>query len=144
MTAQDRLAAALAEMVDAGRVTPCSAGGGLWLSEDPRERQTAARRCVGCPVFAACGQAAEEAGDEFGVWAGVDRTWTGRPDQRRQVSRPVSRPPVVIPKGLLISADASTGGVIGRPLSPAGSVPAGKSLGAAGVRLTPDRRGGAA
>lgn len=46
----------------------------MWLSEDEDERAAAASWCEGCQVFAECSNAAEAAGEKFGVWAGVDRT----------------------------------------------------------------------
>lgn len=30
--------------------------------------------CTGCPVLTLCGAAADEAGEHWGVWGGVDRT----------------------------------------------------------------------
>lgn len=55
---------------------PCWSGSlpvGWWTSDDRFERETAAERCVSCPVVDAC-RAAGDAGDEpAGVWGGVDR-----------------------------------------------------------------------
>ncbi len=46
----------------------------MWTSESERDRAVAAKWCVGCPVFLECGAAAEARNEQFGVWAGVDRT----------------------------------------------------------------------
>lgn len=143
MTAREQLVVAFARITDGGGSTPClAAGGDLWLSESAKDRAAAARRCDGCPVLLECSWAAEEEGETFGVWGGRDRT--GMPETTPQVSRPGSRPPVMVPERLLIRRNAASGGVTRRPLSPAGSSPAGMSSGASGACLIPDRRGGAA
>lgn len=143
MTAQELLAVALARMVDDGGSTPCAAAGDrLWLSDRAGDREAAVRLCNGCPVFAECGEAADEVGESFGVWGGRDRT--GIPGMATQVSRPGSRPLVTVPDRRLIRRDATSSGVIRRPLSPTRSAPAPTSSDASRVRLTPVRRGGAA
>ena len=78
--ASDRLTIALVALATDGRRPPCGQYGisQWWLSDDPRRRAMAARRCTGCPVLDACDAAADEAGERFGVWAGRDR---GSPGQ---------------------------------------------------------------
>jgi hypothetical protein len=71
----DALTRSLIDAAAAGQRPHCSdAGSWLWLSEDEAERREAALRCHGCPVFEACGTAAEARPERFGVWAGKDRT----------------------------------------------------------------------
>lgn len=76
MTASDALTAALVRMAADGNRPPCGeyGRGELWLSDDDDDRRLAAGWCLGCPIIAECHDAAEEMGERFGVWAGVDRT----------------------------------------------------------------------
>ena len=46
----------------------------MWCSDDADDRAQAARWCTGCSVLAECAAAADERGERFGTWAGVDRT----------------------------------------------------------------------
>lgn len=75
LTAHDRLAALLD--AHSGRV-PCQdpAHSHRWFSTDPRDRRRATDRCQACPtrIRWACAAAADETGERFGVWGGVDRT----------------------------------------------------------------------
>jgi hypothetical protein len=43
------------------------------LQEHAAHRAIAVKWCKGCPVLELCSQAAEERGERFGVWGGVDR-----------------------------------------------------------------------
>jgi hypothetical protein len=71
----DQLTRALLEVAAEGLRPHCSdAGSWMWLSEDAAARAEAARRCVGCPVYDPCGQAAEARQEKFGTWGGRDRT----------------------------------------------------------------------
>lgn len=54
----------------------------LWTSEKREEREQAASWCVGCPVLHQCHDAAEETGETFGVWGGIDRGDKGGGPQR--------------------------------------------------------------
>ena len=72
---------ALAEALD---TTPSLCKGmPEWTSEDVEDRQVAARACRSCPVLQLCQVAAESTGEDFGVWAGVDRTTTKTPKRAR-------------------------------------------------------------
>lgn len=73
VSAHERLALALLYAVESVLRVPCI-GDGRWLSEDGQEREEAALGCDGCPSVIECGQAADETGERFGVWAGADRT----------------------------------------------------------------------
>lgn len=77
-TAREELDRALLEMANRGDRVRCSWPDiGPWFtSEDPEERARAARRCAGCPVLELCGASADEQGEKYGVWAGIDRTTT--------------------------------------------------------------------
>jgi hypothetical protein len=46
----------------------------MWTSESPADRAIAAQWCNGCVVIVECGEAAEERGEKWGVWSGVDRS----------------------------------------------------------------------
>lgn len=74
--AHQRLTAALVALATQGVRPRCGdpIAHELWLSDDREDRQTAARWCTGCPVLDLCGQAADAAGERFGVWGGKDRT----------------------------------------------------------------------
>jgi len=52
---------------------PCQ-GRDEWTSDDAEERVWAAHRCGPCPVSTLCGQFAHANREQFGVWAGTDRT----------------------------------------------------------------------
>lgn len=75
-TGPDPLTLPLIELASQGQRPRCSDPGDrrLWLSDDPDERASAAARCRGCQVLTACQQSADIHGEQFGVWAGVDRT----------------------------------------------------------------------
>lgn len=81
-TAREALDAALLDMAARGDKPRCAWPdlAPLFVSDDHDDRARAARRCWGCPVHAQCGAAADETGETFGVWAGIDRT--RRPNQR--------------------------------------------------------------
>ena len=82
--AQQALTAALVQLAAEGQRPRCGEYGGadLWLSEDPDDRALAARWCRGCLVLDACHNAAEEGAEQFGVWAGIDRTATTQPQRK--------------------------------------------------------------
>ena len=50
----------------------------LWVSENARDRDEAARRCGGCPVIVDCYAHGDRHG-EVGVWGGVDLGMRTRP-----------------------------------------------------------------
>lgn len=71
----EQLHRALAHLKARGQLTPCAQHGGyLWLADDAEDRAIAVKLCRPCPVLKACGQAAEETGEKWGVWGGRDRT----------------------------------------------------------------------
>ena len=74
--ANQRLTHALVELATEGKRPRCGDQGehDLWLSESAAERAVAATRCAGCPVLAECAASADANNEQFGVWAGVDRT----------------------------------------------------------------------
>lgn len=74
-TAREALDVALVGMAARGEKPVCAwpDRSHLWTSDDHEDRARAARRCAGCEVIAECGAAADEVGERFGVWAGVDR-----------------------------------------------------------------------
>lgn len=76
--ASSRLTHALIDLTDRGGRPRCGDPDtrDLWLSDRSAQRAAAARLCTGCPVLAECGAAAEANNEQFGVWAGVDRTRT--------------------------------------------------------------------
>lgn len=78
MTGTEDLTRALVVLAAAGGRPPCGEYGGhdLWFSDDPDEWQLAIDRCHVCPVLVACGAAADEQDERWGVWAGVRRTST--------------------------------------------------------------------
>jgi WhiB family redox-sensing transcriptional regulator len=45
----------------------------LFFSADPADITKAQQVCAGCPVRLECARSAEANGEQFGVWAGVDR-----------------------------------------------------------------------
>lgn len=73
-TAEERLTAALVDLVDRNRRTPCADPDTWrhWTSEDYTERDAVAERCHACPIFRECEAAAAENPPRWGVWAGVD------------------------------------------------------------------------
>lgn len=76
MTAQEALSLALTALTDHGWRTPCQGRHrDRWTSDLAEERAWAASVCVTlrCPVLEQCGAAADEAREQWGVWAGVDR-----------------------------------------------------------------------
>ena len=80
MTAREELTRALVVLAAAGGSVPCGEYGAhdLWTSDHLEERKLAVARCQTCPVLAACGAAADEAGEQWHVWGGRDRTRFGR------------------------------------------------------------------
>jgi hypothetical protein len=76
MTATTRLNTALLTMAVRGDRPRCSdpVDHARWTSENADDRATAARWCNGCMVLTLCGDAADERGEKWGVWSGVDRT----------------------------------------------------------------------
>lgn len=88
MTPGDRLTRALVDLATQGRRPRCGdpETHDLWLSDDPEERKQAAAWCAGCPVLTECADAAADAKETFGVWAGVDRTL--RPPRKTTASDP--------------------------------------------------------
>lgn len=75
--AHDALTAALR----AAGGAPCQ-GRAEWLSEEPKDREKAARMCDACPVTTQCAAAGH--GEVFGVWSGVDRASPEAVAQRRR------------------------------------------------------------
>lgn len=77
-----------AALLDTPEPVPCRADPDAWTSEDPDERAYAARACVDCPLIVQCARFARLNAEQFGVWAGIDRTRItnpGRPaDQRKE------------------------------------------------------------
>ena len=71
-TAEDRLSAALLDLADRGRRTPCGDPDDYerWTSEDADELADAATRCPGCPIFTECEAAAIEKRPAWGIWGG--------------------------------------------------------------------------
>lgn len=67
------LGAALADLTDAGRTTPCSTDPDPFTSDDVHQRREAAAACVACPALTACRTFADHQGEAFGVWGGADR-----------------------------------------------------------------------
>lgn len=81
MTAWERLTQGLLQLADRDQKTPCQGRRrDRWTSDDPDERAWAASVCssLGCPLIDACAAAADESGERFGVWAGVDLTHVKR------------------------------------------------------------------
>ena len=74
--ASERLAKALIDLATQGLRTHCSdpETGHLWLSDLEAERRLAVRLCSNCPVIMECWDASVAQREEFGVWAGQDRT----------------------------------------------------------------------
>lgn len=70
--AREQLARALLTLAEAGQRPRCSDSPQLHLSDDPAERATAARQCVGCPLLDLCRNAGQY--ERHGVWGAVDRT----------------------------------------------------------------------
>ena len=70
------LTMALIALADEGQRPRCgdASDRDMWISDDAKDREQAAAWCVGCPVLAQCGAAAEAENERHGVWAGVDRT----------------------------------------------------------------------
>lgn len=65
----DRLAGLSLE----GRGWPCLGLGELFLSDDVAERSSVKGLCLTCPVLIECRLDADAHGEDFGIWAGVDR-----------------------------------------------------------------------
>lgn len=76
MTAIDRLKSALVALAADGGSVPCGEYGGheLWTSDHAKDRALTVERCQVCPTLAACAAAADEAGEQWHVWGGRDRT----------------------------------------------------------------------
>ncbi len=75
--AAEVLGRALLELAERHLTTPCQGRHrDRWTSDDATQRAWAAAVCVGlsCQLLEECGLAADEQGERFGVWAGVDRT----------------------------------------------------------------------
>lgn len=51
----------------------CKGQGHLFFSEVPDDQDAAVLICAGCPVLAECNAYANQAGEQWGVWAGVLR-----------------------------------------------------------------------
>lgn len=96
LTAGARLSRALDRARSRGESWPCR-GRGEWMSDSTEVRTSAARWCVACPVLALCHAAAEEAGERWGVWGGVDRESARKKPSRRaatEVEAPADPEPV--------------------------------------------------
>ncbi len=87
MTAAEVLTRALVDLADHGRRPRCGEPGShdLWLSDHADDRAQAARWCTGCAVMVECAAAADEQGERFGTWGGVDRT--PPPPTRKRTTR---------------------------------------------------------
>jgi hypothetical protein len=48
----------------------------LWTSESAEDRAIAVKHCAGCVIILECGDAADELGEKWYVFGGVDRTKT--------------------------------------------------------------------
>ena len=59
----------------AGEVTPCR-DRHEWVSGKAADKRTAIRLCGDCPAKHACAQFAEDNGESFGIWGGIDRSTT--------------------------------------------------------------------
>lgn len=62
----------LAALTATTRSLPCREDPEPWYSPDPTERAYAARQCHACPLLFACMKQALAAGEQHGVWGGVD------------------------------------------------------------------------
>lgn len=69
--AHQALALALQQLTTTGARVPCT-GDHRFISEDHRQRGTAAELCGACPLSIACHEAGRH--EKFGIWAGIDRT----------------------------------------------------------------------
>lgn len=58
--------------------TPCKSDPDMWFSTNRTKVRKAKLLCSRCPLRAACAAEALEAGEQFGIWGGLDET------QRRQ------------------------------------------------------------
>jgi hypothetical protein len=78
MTAAQALNAALVDLADTGRTTPCQQrdNGDLWLSDDADDREASGHHCRRCPVIAKCLAYSREIRPplKFGVFGGFDFT----------------------------------------------------------------------
>lgn len=72
--AEVALTEALRDAVDDGKIIPCQLWPTRFTSEYAEVRATAVPLCADCPVRMACHRAAMANREDFGVWAGVDRT----------------------------------------------------------------------
>lgn len=68
------LRAAMFELIDANRSTPCLADPAPFTSDDAQDRAEAAAACPACPVLFECARAALAGDEVHWVWAGVDLT----------------------------------------------------------------------
>ena len=75
--ARANLDAALIDLLQARRSTPCMSDPEPFTSNSREERALAAQACSHCPVLVPCRAYAEAADERCFVWAGQDRT----PDQ---------------------------------------------------------------
>lgn len=75
--ARANLDAALIDLLQARRSTPCMNDPEPFTSDSREERALAAEACAHCPVLVPCRAYAEAADERCFVWAGQDRT----PDQ---------------------------------------------------------------
>lgn len=75
MTAGERFAVELGGLAAEGQLTPCADAPEAWCSDDRVVRERAAVACRDlCPLVEWCWEAAEESGEGWHVWGGVDRT----------------------------------------------------------------------
>lgn len=86
MTAREALEYAMRDALDRGLIVPCL-GRLEWTSDDAQERAQAASECDGCPCLTACSEAAREGEEDWGTWAGVDRS-----PAKRSAGRPRKEP----------------------------------------------------
>ena len=75
-TATAQLNRALLTMAQRGERPRCGdpTTHAMWTSDDQHDRAIAAQWCAGCALLDPCGDAAEERGEKWGVWSGVDRS----------------------------------------------------------------------
>lgn len=76
MRASEELTRLLVNLAAAGGSVPCGEYGNheQWTSDHLEDRQQAVGRCQSCPVLSVCAAAADESGEQWHVWGGVDRT----------------------------------------------------------------------
>ena len=85
MTAAEVLTRALTALEDAGKSWPCR-GRPEWISDDPEDREAAARMCEPCPVLSQCRAAGDEIQATAAVYGGIPRGNAGRRGRPRKTT----------------------------------------------------------